>query len=169
MGAQPPSQSFAARSEFAVEDLKTNLAYRPPGQEFPKARASHRSPHDNVDRANDGVVNYDPPAFSRWTSYESATPTDWLEIEFEKETEFSRVALAIYDEGPNGGVQAPTSFMVEMSDGENWQEIADQQRSPDQPVGNQWNEMRFEKVKTNSVRVSRATWPVRRPCRGAAL
>jgi WD40 repeat protein len=150
--AQRAERALVNANDAAV--LPGNLAYRAPDRVFPKASASHTPPRDRVERANDGIVNYRQSAFSGWTSWESPSPTDWLEIEFEKETEFSRVALAIYDEGgPRAGVQTPGSYDVEIWDGDMWQKIPDQHRTPEEPAGNRWNDVRFEKVKAKKVRV----------------
>jgi|GEM_PF-6979712 len=133
--------------------LSDNLAFKPTTSLFPKATASHTSQYDKQERVNDGIINYKKEAFNRWTSYESTNPTDWLEIEFAQATAFSRVQLAIYDEGPQGGVQPPLSYTVEIWNGEEWLAIPDQKRLPEKPTGNDWNEVRFKNVTAKKVRV----------------
>ena len=128
---------------------------------FPKATASHTSYVDSEAKANDGVVEFKYSPHNRWTSYQSKTPTDWLQIEFEKETDFSRVELAIYDESPGsgfpnpkgGGVRTPEKYVVEYLDGEEWKPVVEKLRSPEKPTGGQWNEVKFETVKSKKVRV----------------
>lgn len=73
--------------------LDLNLA-RASTRMFPKVTASHTSPVDEVGKACDGVVEFRYTPHNRWTAYGSKTPADWLQIEFEHETEFSRVELA---------------------------------------------------------------------------
>lgn len=51
---------------------------------------------------------------NRWTSYESKSETDWLEIDFGREVEFRRMELAIYDD--RGGVP-PDSNSTQRSGG----------------------------------------------------
>lgn len=130
-----------------------NLAFRSPTQKegFPKVTASHTSRYDKVEMANDGRTVFTPSPHNRWTAYESKSPTDWLEIEFARETEFRRVELAIYDD--RGGVQPPTSYTIEFWTGSDWQAVANLKRSPEQPIGSQWNQARFDPVKSNKVRI----------------
>ena len=90
-----------------------------------------------------------PP--NRWTSYESKSATDWLEIEFGQATEFRRVELAIYDD--RGGVQAPASYVVQYWSGTEWIDVLNGKRTPEHPIGGQWNEVRFDAVKSSKVRI----------------
>ena len=132
-----------------------NLAYNPGprnnGGEFPKASASHTSRFDRIETANDGITNFLPNPPNRWTSYESKSATDWLEIDFGKETEFRRVELAIYDD--RGGVQAPSSYVVQSWTGTEWIDVVNSKRTPQNPIGGQWNEIRFDAVKSTKVRI----------------
>jgi hypothetical protein len=128
-----------------------NLAFNPGDKEYPRAAASHTSRFDQVKMANDGVVNFNPTPHNRWTSYESAQETDWLEIDFGETREIGRIELALYDD--RGGVQAPMSYTVQMWDGAAWREVPDPQKTPEQPVGGQWNEVRFPKQTTAKVRI----------------
>ncbi len=132
-----------------------NLAYHPGpknnGGEFPKASASHTSRFDRIESANDGITNFLPNPPNRWTSYESKSATDWLEIDFGKATEFRRVELAIYDD--RGGVQAPTSYVVQYWNGADWVDVVNSKRAPEHPIGGQWNEIRFDAVRSSKVRV----------------
>jgi hypothetical protein len=88
---------------------------------------------------------------NRWTSYESKSPTDWLEIEFERAVEFRRVELAIYDD--RGGVQPPTSYAVQHWNGTEWLDVGSLKKTPEVPTGGQWNEARFDPVKSTKVRI----------------
>jgi hypothetical protein len=130
---------------------KDNLALNDGTKPFPKASASHTSQYDQVQFANDGVVNFNPSPNNRWTSYESPDPTDWLQIDFGEAKEIARVELAIYDD--RGGVQAPKSYTVQSWDGWEWRDVPDQKKTPEKPAGGQWNEVRFAKVKTSKLRV----------------
>jgi hypothetical protein len=130
---------------------KDNLAYRAPGEEFPKAAASHTSRFDKVEMANDGIVSFAPAPHNRWTSYESKTDSDWLEIDFGSEKEVARVEMAIYDD--RGGVQAPRDYAIELWRDGRYVPASHQQKSPAKPTGGQFNEVRFDKVKTTKLRV----------------
>lgn len=129
-----------------------NLAYRDARATHPKATASHSDRFGGTpEKANDGKTVFPPTPMNRWTSYESASDTDWLEIDFGKTTSFSRVELAIYDD--RGGVQPPKSFHVEYLDEGLWKSVVDETHRPELPAGSQWNEARFRKVTSSKVRV----------------
>jgi hypothetical protein len=130
---------------------KGNLAYNPGNRPFPKASASFTSRFDRVELVNDGRTNFSPAPHNRWTSYESPNASDWVQIDFGAIKEFSRIELAIYDDG--GGVQAPASYTVQYWDGGRWREALEQRKSPEKPVGGQINEVRFRKVKATRVRI----------------
>lgn len=128
-----------------------NIAYNPGDKPFPKASASHTSRFDKVEQAIDGKVSFLNSPHNRWTSYESANATDWLEVNFGEEKTFQRVELAIYDD--RGGVQAPTKYEVEVWDGKMWQPVKKATYSPEKPTGGQFNEVKFDKTTASKVRV----------------
>ncbi len=63
----------------------------------------------------------------------------------------SEIELAIYDD--RGGVQSPTKYEVEFWDGTAWKPVVNAKKAPEKPTGSQFNEFRFDRVKTNKVRV----------------
>ncbi|HEX3148231.1 MAG TPA: discoidin domain-containing protein [Gemmataceae bacterium] len=128
-----------------------NFAFNPDGKPFPKASASFTSRFDKVEFANDGKVNFAGSPNNRWTSYESPNASDWLEIDFGVKKTFRRVELAIYDD--RGGVQAPASYDVQIWAGTAWQSVPKQKKSPEKPVGGQFNEVAFDAVTASKVRV----------------
>jgi hypothetical protein len=128
-----------------------NLAFNSGGRPFPRAKASFTSRFDKVEMVNDGVISFNPTPHNRWTSFESPHARDWLEIDFGELKVVGRVELAIYDD--RGGVQAPARYDVQFWDGARWQSVADAQKTPDEPAGSQFNEVRFRKVRASKVRV----------------
>jgi F5/8 type C domain len=128
-----------------------NLAYNPGDKPFPKASASHTSRFDKVEEAIDGKANFAPGPRNRWTTYESPNATDWLEIDFGAEKTFARVELGIYDD--RGGVQPPTRYDVQFWDGKAWRDVAEAKKSPEQPTGGVFNEVRFKAVTASKVRI----------------
>lgn len=129
-----------------------NIAYRPAGAEFPRATASHSDRFGGTaEKSNDGKTVFVPNPVNRWTSYESPNNTDWLQIQFEKPTRFSRVELAIYDD--RGGVQAPKSYAIEVWRDNGWERVRDESHQPVEPRGSQWNEARFEPVTSDRLRI----------------
>lgn len=129
-----------------------NIAYNAGTLEFPKATASYHDRFGGVPKsAIDGITNFQPTPTNRWTSYESPNEKDWLEIDFGKVVEFGRVELAIYDD--RGGVQAPLHFDIEVWLDGSWQSLSDVKRSPDEPVGGQWNTATFKPQKSSKLRI----------------
>jgi hypothetical protein len=129
-----------------------NLAYNPTGKGFPKATASHTDRFGaNPMAALDGKISFRPSPFNRWTSYESPNATDWLEIDFGAEKQVGRIELGIYDD--HGGVQAPARYDVQFWDGKEWKEVSGAKKTPAEPIGGQFNEVRFDAAKTTKVRL----------------
>ena len=129
-----------------------NIAYNPGDKPFPKASASYSDrfggrPH----LAIDGRTNFLPSPTNRWTSYESPGKTDWLQIDFGAAKAFSRVELAIYDDG--GGVQPPTRYDVQYWDSEVWRDVDSAKKTPEKPTGGRFNEARFTPVKASKMRI----------------
>ena len=129
-----------------------NLAYNPRPDGFPKASASFTDRFGGKPfSAIDGQTVFLPSPMNRWTSYESKSETDWLEIDFGREVEFRRMELAIYDD--RGGVQPPTSYVIQHWTGTEWRDVSNIKNSPEQPLGSQWNEARFDPVKSSKTRI----------------
>ena len=136
----------------AVPPPAGNLAFNDGKSEFPRAAASHHDRFGGVPKsAIDGITNFLPTPTNRWTSYESKTPTDWLEIDFGKAVEFRRVDLAIYDD--RGGVQKPEAYELEIWSDGTWQAIERVKKIPEEPAGSQWNQAIFEPVASNKLRI----------------
>ena len=67
-----------------------NLAYNPKPDGFPKASASYSDRFGGKPAsAIDGRTVFLPTPMNRWTSYESRSATDWLEIDFGRESSFA--------------------------------------------------------------------------------
>lgn len=135
-----------------VPPPKGNLAYNDGSAKYPQASASHSDRFGGVPKAAiDGITNFLPTPMNRWTSYESKTDTDWLEIDFGKAIEFRRVELAIYDD--RGGVQKPKSYAFERWNGVAWQPIEGVDKRPEKPAGGQWNSVTFVPVTSTKLRI----------------
>jgi hypothetical protein len=129
-----------------------NIAYNPGDKPFPRATASYSDRFGGrPSMAIDGKISFLPSPANRWTCYESPNASDWLEVDFGAEKEFTRVELAIYDD--RGGVQAPARYEIEFWDGKAWQPVAGMKKSPEKPTGGQINEARFDRVKASKVRI----------------
>ena len=135
-----------------VEPPAGNLAYNDGSNPFPRATASHHDRFGGVPMsAIDGITNFLASPTNRWTSYESKTETDWLEINFGKSVEFRRVDLAIYDD--RGGVQTPLKYEIEVWNGLKWEAVNDVTKDPHKPAGSQWNSATFAPVTSDKFRI----------------
>ena len=129
-----------------------NLAFNPGDNEFPKAAASFSDRFGGKPMsAIDGKIIYLPTPMNRWTSYESPNAIDWLDIDFGKTVSVGRVELHVYDD--RGGVQAPIEIKLQKFEVDHWQDIADQQATPDKPTGGARNTIRFPKLTTAKIRI----------------
>jgi hypothetical protein len=129
-----------------------NLAHNPGGRLFPKASASYTDRFGGTPAASiDGKVNFLPTPLNRWTSFESPHENDWLEVDLGAAQTFRRIDLAVFDDG--AGVQPPARYDVETWDGTSWQPVVEPQKTPLQPVGGEYNEVRFRAVDARKVRV----------------
>lgn len=128
-----------------------NLALNSRGDGYPKASASFHDVFGGVPmKAIDGKIVYRPTPMNRWTSYGSTNDTDWLELDFNRKTEIGRVELCVYDD--RGGVQPPASYTIQLWTGDAWQDVPDQSRTPERPVGSAVNTVIFPGVTTTKLR-----------------
>ena len=52
-----------------------------------------------------------------------------------------------------GGVQSPTSYAIQHWTGTHWQDVRNLTLTPQQPLGGQWNEARFDPVTSLKLRI----------------
>ncbi|GAA3987852.1 hypothetical protein GCM10022247_02680 [Allokutzneria multivorans] len=122
------------------------------GSGFPEASASYSNVGngDLPAQANDGQNFFLDVPNTRWTSYRSPNPTDWLAVDFGKPTATSDVRLFFYDDA--GGVRVPAWYLLQYkrSDG-SWTDVPAQTRTP--TVGNDLTRITFPTVTTSALRV----------------
>jgi hypothetical protein len=132
-----------------------NIAFNPKPKEgsFPKASASFHDRYGGIPpSAHDGKIVYRATPTNRWTCYGSPNQdTDWFALDFGEQKKFARVILHIYDD--RGGVQAPRHYRLERWKDDQWQEIPNQKKSPQKPVGSAANTVLFPPVKSAKLRV----------------
>jgi hypothetical protein len=128
-----------------------NLAFNRGSMPYPKITASHTSRFDSLATVNDGRIVFTPTPANRWTSYESTTATDWLQVEFQTPLTVGRAVLHVYDDG--GGVQAPTEIKLQYRVNDGWKDVAVKRLSPEKPTGSVANTVFFEPVRAKQMRV----------------
>lgn len=129
-----------------------NHAYNNGGAEYPIATASHSDRFGGLAKnAIDGKVVFNPTPMNRWTSYESPTAQDWLQVEFAEPRRIARAELYIYDD--RGGVQPPKEYWIEYWTGSEWKRVDGEKHEPAQPTGSVMNTSRFQPIEAKKVRV----------------
>ena len=128
-----------------------NLAFNRGNKPYPKVTASHTSRFDNIAFVNDGRIVFTPTPANRWTTYESTTPEDWLQIEFEAPTNVGRAVLHIYDD--RGGVQQPAEVRVQYRSDDEWKDVTTTRVSPEKPTGSVANTISFKPVVAKQMRI----------------
>ncbi|BCJ48624.1 hypothetical protein Asp14428_00990 [Actinoplanes sp. NBRC 14428] len=101
---------------------------------YPAATASYTWRGDKAADAIDGQdFHLDVPA-TRWTTYASPNPSDWLAVDLGAATVVSDVRIVFYDDG--GGVRTPQAYALQYqaADG-TWRDVPGQRRDPAVPVG----------------------------------
>ncbi len=111
------------------------------------ASASFTSDFDNIEYINDGTVDPD----RRWSAFESPNESDWVEIEFDETRSVHTAYIYFYCD--EGGVQPPEHYKVQYWDGENWNDVRNAEKIPEDPLSNALNIYRFDEVKTEKIRV----------------
>ena len=129
-----------------------NIAFNRTAEGFPKASASHSDQFGGLaPRAIDGKIIFEVTPVNRWTCYGSPNATDSFEVDFGKAVKAGRAVLHIFDD--RGGVQAPAAYTVEGWNGNAWQEMAQQVKSPADPTGNMANQVTFSPAEISKLRV----------------
>lgn len=132
-----------------------NIAFNPKPKAggFPKASASFHDRYGGIPAsAHDGKIVYRATPTNRWTCYGSPNQdTDWFALDFGEKKKLARVILHIYDD--RGGVQAPKQYSLERWTGDQWNEIPDQKKAPEKPVGSAANTITFPAVESSKLRV----------------
>lgn len=104
----------------------------------------------SVDAINDGVTVNEP----YWGNYGTDEDKSWVELDFGEPTEIDNVKLFFVSDRQEGGYKEPSRYTIQTQgeDGE-WQPINEQAKLPKIP-NPKFNEVLFESVTTDKVRVS---------------
>ena len=129
-----------------------NIAFNRTAEGFPKASASHSDQFGGLaPRAIDGKIIFEVTPVNRWTCYGSPNAKDSFEVDFGKPVKAGRAVLHIFDD--RGGVQAPAAYTIEGWNGNAWQEMAQQVKSPANPTGSMANQVTFTPAEVSKLRV----------------
>lgn len=112
-----------------------------------KASASHTSRFDDVDAIVDGKADKN----GRWTAFESPNSTDWVQVDFNRETTINRAYIYFYED--NSNIFPPKEVTLQFWNGEAWTNVSNQKSIPEVYLGNSLNIFKFDEVKTSKMRV----------------
>ncbi|KLP18827.1 Uncharacterized protein LW94_5014 [Fusarium fujikuroi] len=119
---------------------------------LPLAFASYTSPVDDPMRAINGMIfRTGIPQNSRWTSYNSPNPKDYLGVDLRKDQAVDNVRLFFYDD--SGGVRIPTNYDLQYWTGNAWLPVPRQTRSPMPTNSNAETNIVFPSILTSRLRV----------------
>jgi hypothetical protein len=131
-----------------------NDAANPLRTGYPRPIASYTSPYGGDDPWHplDGKVWFNEvPENTRWTNYASPNPHDYYGVDLGAPTRVDDVHFYGYDDG--GGVRAAAGYTLQYWTGSSWADVADQQHTPAQPVGNGLNRITFPPLSTSRIRL----------------
>ena len=142
-----PKQNTGPRSTTTL----VNFAVNNDGTYFPRIGATHTGDKSSAVKLIDGNYWYhvDPP--NRWTAAGSPNEHDWVEIDFGTPRKIHTVKLYLLDDGD--GIVPPRKFEVESWQGDAWQPIPEQQRTPQRPTGRRANVVRIPTTAISKLRI----------------
>lgn len=131
--------------------VMVNYAVNNDGHYYPRIAASSTAPGTSIAKLNDGNYWYHLHPPNRWVAAESPSASDEVIVDFGTKRPLDTVKLFFLDDGTK--IVPPASFTVETWDGQRWQSIPEEKRSPAQPTGRRANVVRFPQRETAKLRV----------------
>jgi len=128
-----------------------NLALNPDREGFPRVSASFTNEGDSPWEAVDGRLALTRYSRNRWTAYGTPNREDWLEVDFGRPEQVTRMDLFLYGDGR--GVAAPEAYRIEAWTGSAWEHVGIEARSPEKPMAWARNEVDLEPVRAERLRV----------------
>jgi hypothetical protein len=122
------------------------------------ASASYTSPWTTISAINNGVYPIQSSDDSDLTPYWGTWPqggTQWMELDWSQPITTNASSVYLADDG--GGVQLPTSWVVQYWDGTAWEPVSNPSGYP--AADNVFNNVSFDSVTTTKLRVSMVTAP----------
>jgi len=136
-----------------IDKHPINFALNISRKGYPLPSASINSmPDTSVYQAIDGKIWYFPEITNRWTTLGSTSSSDWFALDFAQQRAISSIKVYLFADGKEYGV--PDSFTVEYQNGDQWLPVNVKEIKPDKPIGNTVNQMVFDKVITNRIRIN---------------
>jgi hypothetical protein len=151
-----PSKPFAASRPTPIP---VDLAVNPGVPDGPIASASSSVSPTAIAEAIDGRLWFFPENPNGWSPDPSAkSPISWYSINLRKNRTIGSVELYFFSDGEK--YRAPSVFRLQYPAPGGWQDIPNQQRSPQQPVANGENRIVFPALFTKELRIVLTNPPV---------
>ncbi|MGH3261484.1 MAG: NEW3 domain-containing protein [Trebonia sp.] len=122
------------------------------------ASASYASPWTTIAAINNGVYPIQSSDDSDLTPYWGTWPeagTQWMELDWSQPITTNGTSVYFADDG--GGLQLPSSWVVQYWDGTVWQDVSNPSGYPE--ADNMFNSVSFDTVTTTKLRVSMVAAP----------
>ncbi len=140
-----------------IPESPTVLGFGPARGMTPSA--SHHSSHDSVlalcDRQE--PTSSDDHSIPRLTFWDHRGTREWVRYDFDTPRRVTHVAVYWFDDEPRrGGCRVPASWSLKYRDGDDWKDVPLGKtyiQSPFFTAKDQFNELEFEAVTTNSLRL----------------
>ena len=142
---------LGAARPLAPVDRPVNFAVNNGGRAFPVLTASYSAPENPPFYAIDGNHWYHASPPNRWTALGSGHAEDTLVLDFGVDRPVEMVKLYFLDD--SAGVRAPVRYGLGAWTGSEFQSIAGQRRSPENPAGHRANIITFRPVHTSKLLV----------------
>ncbi len=127
--------------------------WKEPAKPAFQVRASHCFDSDSVLAVADGLEPKDSNDHSipRMTWWPRRGSQEWIEGQFDKARECSRVAVYWFDDTGVGQCRVPAGWKLLYREGQQWQPVRTEVAF--ETVKDRFNEVKFEKVKTDALRI----------------
>lgn len=136
------------------ENPPMNYAVNNDGDYFPRYRASHVDPRSSLAALSDGQYGYDIRPANRWTTSESPSQQDWVEVDFGIARPIDTVKLYVLDDVDQGTIRAPAKIVLDHWDGDVWRTVPDPSASAVTPAGRRPHTVRFPVLRTSRLRAT---------------
>lgn len=142
------AKTHSAAATTMPEDFAAN-----PGLPYgPKAKASSTISPAALSQAIDGRMWFFPENPNGWSPDPVAkTPSSWYSIDFGQNRVIGSVELYLFSDGKD--YHAPAAFDLQYRTEKGWQNISNQQRTPEQPLANGVNRIEFPALSMRELRI----------------
>ena len=136
-----------------IEKQSVNHALNISRKGYPLPFASINSmPDTSAYQAIDGKIWYFPEITNRWTTFGSTSSSDWYSLDFGQQREIANIKIYLFADEKDYAV--PDNITIEYQNEDQWLAVKIKESKPEKLVGNTVNEMVFDKVKANRIRIT---------------